>query len=343
MKKIPLSHSSFYGIEKVVYPRYFRDQLNEKVDSAISSLVKKIFSNQDTEKYSYVRILDTFITGFDRRTLMKILENSPAGKYEIQILLLNPFSELSKLRAKALRSNNNLERLVKGLKKLEMALDNDLDSVIVGEISLNEAKLIHDSIVAKAKQKQINLSIKFTSDFTEFPVYIIGPFAMKGHILLEKSAENNPWIFSIDDASKEYDMYDTFRVNFEILWEKSLTFKDVEKAYKYYFLTGEYKNNHTLNYDKDTEFEVFIAKLKKEVSRGNINKVFEAIDEFLNGNLKQYTTPHNQFIILKSEWSQINQDKISGNVSSDKMQTRINNFINRLLSFLDSLKENRIY
>lgn len=325
-KKNPPSHGSFYGIQKVVYKDDFLIELNNRIDYATLSSFSKhpVYG----KKYNSVKIIDTFLTGFEPNTLKKIIHNSFEKKYNIQILLLNPFSALAKLRNEVLSKNNRINHIVRlnnGLHKIIKAFKGDVDQSNIMSGDLDLALNNYNEIQKLADEYDTNLKLKFTSQFTDFPIYIISEFAMKGHILQNEAAENNPWIFSVDDPIQKDDIYDTFLRNFKNLWEYSSNLKEI------------INRRDSINFYKKDE----VVKLKRLVENNLIREVLEIINEILMSKFSDSSSFYNDFITLSSQWdSFINKAYFKGVLHNPEISVEEAKIKNAILMFIDKININ---
>ena len=322
------SHASFYGIQRVVYKDDFVRELDKRLEFAYASS----FSNHPEfgDKYNFIRITDTFLTGFNPKSLKNIIQKAFDLHYNIQILLLNPFSELAKLRNQVLLKNseiNHIVRLNRGLHKVIKAFEGDVDTSTLNNGDLNLALTNYKKIEDLADSRGINLKIKFTSQFTEFPVYIISEFALKGHLLENKAAENNPWIFSVDDPVKPDDVYDTYLRNFINLWKKSSGLKEI------------IEERVSMNFYKKDE----VMKLKKMVGKNHFSETFHIISEILTSKFANNKSLYNEYINLSSQWdSFISKAYIKGSISDERISIEENRLRHGILSFIDKINEEQI-
>ncbi len=184
------------------------------------------FSSDAREEYAKIRLLDTFFSdSFPENLINLVLDNQSKHKYSIEILLINPNSSIAASRAKALGLNQFAE-INKALKMIRREIYNLESCVDPLNNKSHEEVASLDSIYAQLDELNLykskyNLEIKFYNVLTDVPIYIISQFVVKGQILYNKSAADNPWMIFVDDLYQVNDLYDALSGNFDKIWEIS--------------------------------------------------------------------------------------------------------------------------
>jgi len=316
------AHSSYFGIEKVSYsPRFERD-LDEKFALAKENGFGKVSGLYEKyeKKYKYVKILDTFITGFNKSLLTEIIQESRVLGYSIQIILLNPFSELARIRSETLKENNYLVKLNRGLDKIRLALEGRVADSEIFSGSSSDTKLLLKEIKTLREEKGIDLEIRFTSQLTELPVYIFSQYATKGLIVLDSPAESNPWLFLIDDPLKADDLYDVLNNNFISLWDNddSISSKLLETK----ILDEQIPSLETI---------------REMIGENLLDDVLDLTKNYINANFPHKKSYHNERIAFLRRWNELKTHIRNHVFSHEDLAIQKNRFVSDLQLFLNSL------
>jgi Predicted nucleotide-binding protein containing TIR-like domain len=219
-----------------------------------------------------VRLLDTFLIGSMREdTLQKLVRDSIEYKFPIQILILDPYSPLAQLRAMKISSeesgieeqgnqdsknsaifnaigkvNLSLFNLLKAAREVEQIGNPRLSRVKIPDIIDNPTsidfleKQLQMIRMLKAKDL-VDVEVKFYTEQTEVPVYIISRFVAKGLVFPNFQASRNPWLIFVDDRTQSDDIYDNFSNAFDDIWENesSLNPKRISLSFDEFKLSDE--------------------------------------------------------------------------------------------------------
>ena len=170
-------------------------------------------------------ICDSFFSDtVAKQAMTKLVEKSIRLGIDIQIVLLNPFSDAAIEREKSLQPTGRIVRMNLGLRKILDALlpddregrKSETDNRI-GDPNYIFQQL--DAINAANKPGSApSLQIKFTTTVT-FPLYIIGDYACAGQFLTTGSSISAPWFVWVKCPEKN-DQYDHLVNHFETLWNQ---------------------------------------------------------------------------------------------------------------------------
>lgn len=222
-----LSFQTFSGFKELILDH-----------SKFPAKLDKLFSSIDFTKppydlrpeYNEICLLDTFFSdSFPPSLLNNIISKSNENGFSTQILILNPFSELAISRSRAIGQNRFIEvnKAIRNVRQGIALLENSKISPNDLGRFFEKSKTNPDFIFEQLNQLRIEkgndvlVDIKFYNRLSEVPVYILGPFIAKGIILVDTSAEYNPWLIFVDDSSCNGDLYDSYRKNFLNLWNEA--------------------------------------------------------------------------------------------------------------------------
>ena len=219
-----LPHAAFYGVQEIAvskshFVETFEDRMKKAEKFGFNSR-----NNVGNKDYPHIKLLDLFFSDtIPQAQVSKLFELAKKYEIEIQILLLDPFSDFAKLRANVLGKNDVIRRLNKGLKKIKYALTKE-DHDVTDDYFENQfmkPEFIYellDDVDKLSRENSVKLSLLFTKNITEFPIYIISQFVFKGIVTADLSAAENPWTIYVDDPLQTTDMYDIYKLNFDTLW-----------------------------------------------------------------------------------------------------------------------------
>lgn len=232
-----LGFAAYYGLEEMAVKReHFELALQSRIEKCIKSDFTFLLSDRKTTKtYSKILIADTFFSdSFPieelKKLFVKAIElNKSLGKgkedekIHFKFLLLNPFSELARVRASALDSDsmsNIYWRLNTGLRNILQArgVDTNEDDYQTKQAKIEYLEFMLREII-KAQEDQ-HFEVAFTSEYTDLPCYIIGPYALKGVIFPDSTARLNPWWVYVDDPIEEKDSYTKYEKALKKIWEE---------------------------------------------------------------------------------------------------------------------------
>jgi hypothetical protein len=239
---------------------------------------KTSFKNKDKPNYQTIRILDTFLSdSFILDMIKEIIADSNIHKYQVRILLLDPFSTFAESRANAL-SSNAIKEINNTLFKIREAISDIREKQSLSEEAKDEFKsrkmdpqFLFEQLSGIREFKGTNLDIKFYELLTDTPIYLISQFAMKGFILYNRSSIKNPWMIFVDDPNQEDDLFDHFSRNFNNIWLKA---KEIPKSKE---LPGVKKKN-SKSYGQE---DIFISHGRNELVK---LKITEYVEKELNFN-----------------------------------------------------------
>ncbi len=210
------------------------DRINRQLDELYkqSKLERRGFSR---EGYASVRLIDTFFGSFPKalfRDMVKDLQDNP-GRFQLEILAVNPHSQLARSRAQALAESNTNESpdpffksslwINKFLEEVCNLTDYELPSP--PRADANAPILEFRDLLEKFREVTVDLPIhiRFYDRPTEAPVYIISEFVAKGLLLDNRGADRNPWMILVNDPNQPDDLYDRLSANFDAIWESAAT------------------------------------------------------------------------------------------------------------------------
>ncbi len=229
---------SFQGFQRVVITEsnvkgQFRDLYEhaKEVSKFGAKLEQKLKIGEENTKtlarHKTIRLLDTFFSdSFPRTLLEEMIVDAPEKKFDIKILILDPFSHMAQRRSQSLGQgidpvfevNKALNAIRHGFKRgvKKQRLREELKKLITKEDQIHYLKSQLDEIETLGPKH--NLEIEFYSTPTETPVYLISQFAAKGLILYNSSTIYNPWLIFVDDIMQSNDVYDFLSENFDAIW-----------------------------------------------------------------------------------------------------------------------------
>jgi len=219
------AHKAWHGTLDIIDP----ENLEKDIAYWTNVSFEEGFHKSDSLKYKYLRIMDTFFSDtFDSKTLIQLIEKSKDKdlEYEIQIILLNPFTEIATNRGQALKNENKIYRLNRGLYKIKKAIlgEDIIDPDKEFRENSSSPEYIYKQIEQIEEFKKIeayeNLEIRFNKQIN-YPLYAISQFMFTTQYLIHRSTKNNKWQLYVDDPNKESDYYDDLRIDFETTWTES--------------------------------------------------------------------------------------------------------------------------
>lgn len=229
-----LSFGSYYGLEEVVVlSTEFEEALADRIERNTNNHFNKILPNGKIQGYPCIKIADTFFSDtFPESNLESLYSVRKDFNLKFKYLLLNPFSQLARMRANVLDDAKSIRVNIRqntGLRKIISAISGKRNIEINDEFETNKASIRY---LAYQLEKILELSqghteIKFTDDYTDLPFYIVGPYVFKGNIFPFKSALHNPWSIYVDDPIQSNDMFGTLDNAFNILWSRAKKSEDI--------------------------------------------------------------------------------------------------------------------
>lgn len=219
---------SLQGFHRLVRPVQVNEALTNLVDLSLRE--KGGFALEGCDS---VRLLDTFF-GFKYEILDSILKemvSEGAPNFAIQILVVNPYSQLARARAQALadvtpdftedaffETSKRLHNLI-GCIGSATGRDLTTDLMLPKQDDEDPARVFRTLLSEFRKATEdLKIDIRFYDRPTEAPVYIISEFIFKGLLLDHRGASRNPWMIFVNDPSQPDDLYDRLSANFNKLW-----------------------------------------------------------------------------------------------------------------------------
>lgn len=320
--------SAFCGILQVALPDDFSKAINERFEIAKFAGFNSVPS-EAKGKYSYVKLIDSYFSDtFPQDLLIQIISEAKKFDYEIQILLLNPFSDIAVLRSQSLRKNDNIMRINRGLCKIKMAIKR-IRTIEESE-EFKDSEYINTQLIQIEEAKsefKTNLEIRFTDEYAELPIYIISQFAFKGHITKGVSAADNTWIVCLDDSTQPMDLYDTYNNSFDALWESGS--KKPKKKENKVPIEGNTLNGK-LNDIKD--YKLYLKKILEKNEYKDV--LLNLLNYFRNNDDKNY----NNVTLISAQLNAIQDQKISGTIKSEEIELKLNRIRVDLVSMIDSIE-----
>ena len=228
--------NSYQGLYQIL-PNYasmskFLGNLAELIGKR--TLVHKTNQSESGIKHKQeIKIIDTFFSDTivsDSKLLEDLVLNALNEEYTIQILLYDPFSEISKMRLKALQKNDYTDgdefiETNRALFALRQAFNRNTKENFSEEAYKESNQIFQqlEAIKSLCEGFKGRLEIKFYKKITELPVYIVGDYLFKGLILSDETSKNNPWLVFVDDISNGDDMYSKLHQNFNNIWDQEET------------------------------------------------------------------------------------------------------------------------
>ena len=220
-------HSSYYGIGKVIYPEDIG--VNKHINEAIKDLILFYEKNNNETNQKGLKIFDSFFSdtitdNVCRDLFTYCIENN----FQIEIVLFDPFSNLSKERKKILTQYN---RFTGGLNKIYWSLFKKRIPNYANLISLNSEYVYFKDwfLIFEEIRAHKNITLKYVNTLSEVPVYIFGDFALKGHLFLRQSAAEMPWVLALNDKTKVENLYSYLLDNFNNLIKDSYEFLEFDR------------------------------------------------------------------------------------------------------------------
>jgi len=215
------------------------EALNEFIKHIANLIEKNEFEleNISTDIKKEIKILDTFFSDTidpnqednknkkdDSKNLRLLFSAALDKGYEIQILVLNPYSNAAEERVKTLQDLTPVQEINKSLYRIRQSIFSYSDGFSEEE---RKEKWSKGGFIAQQIQeiKKYNgkIDIKFYNQLTEMPVYIIGDILLKGLLTSFGTAANNPWLVFVNDKSHNNDTYDYLYKNFNHIWADETT------------------------------------------------------------------------------------------------------------------------
>ena len=235
--KITPQYQAAFGLYKVLltnedFLKNFRSMFDQVcAEWQIHDLHDEL-GKQCVEKYQKVRLLDTFFSDTIPESLLNdIIRKSVQYKYKVQILVLDPLSELAKARARSLGGDiNPVVEINRALRSIRNAMLRPIqqDKRTSEKERLTKVEYIVEQLRdIKTGGKEYPVEVRFYNILTESPFYILHHFALKGQIKHQISAKDNPWLVFIDDLYQENDIYDFLLGNFDSIFEDSDEYPEV--------------------------------------------------------------------------------------------------------------------
>lgn len=212
---------SYLGLHQVLTTRL-------RMQTCMKEIITWCRNSQPTSdlKLKSIRLLDTFLSdSLDDDVLRDMFNLCLRYGFQMNILILDPFSQFAAERARALDTNPLLEvdRALLNLRNsLRMAQRRRCVKSKANTEKISTAtSLLENLQQLEQETSEISTEIRFYEALAETPVYLLSQFAAKGLLVHGRTAANNPWLILVDDPSQIDDLYDHLSDNFNAIWESS--------------------------------------------------------------------------------------------------------------------------
>ena len=188
-----------------------------------SSEITKHLSSADKkeyEKHKSIRLLGTFFhDSFDRDLLKEMIKEAHEGRFDIKILMLDPYRDVAKKRGDALRISP-INAVKKALRTILEALHEIESNTIPSILNDNDDQDKLRTLLTEVHKfgPKSNIEVKFYHSLTDSPIYLISQFVIKGLILEGVTSEKKPWMVFVDSISQKDDIYDQYSNNFNVIF-----------------------------------------------------------------------------------------------------------------------------